>query len=240
MACATTVRVKTLVLASVVAAMSGGVLTGCGGGGEEQDIISSFFRASRVDDRGTMAGVSMVDFNTAVDGRVSGVSVESVSEEQRRPLRMLELSEALAAAQAAVGEHLATQRAYQDENLEAVTRVINAEQASEEVGRGDTEVQEAWAVLNEESAALAGAVSEAELALDAESVVPERSAFDRQNPIDARSFAGQLVTKEATVSADVELDGVSEERTMMITLQKVELGEGEEMIDGRWMITAIE
>ena len=240
MACATTVRVKTLVLASVVAAMSGGVLTGCGGGGEEQDIISSFFRASRVDDRGTMAGVSMVDFNAAVDGRVSGVSVESVGEEQRRPLQMLELAEALAAAQAAESEHQILMREYQDENIEAISRVIDAERAEEEVGRADTEVQEMWTTFRDESSALSGAVSEAEVALDAESVVPERSALDPQNPVDVRSYSGQLVTKEATVSADVELDGVSEERTLMVTLQKVELGEGEEMIDGRWMITAIE
>lgn len=240
MACARAERVKSLIIASVTAAIAGGVLVGCGGGGEEQDIISSFFRASRVDDRGTMGNVSMVDFNAGEQGVVSGVSVQSVTEEERRPLQMIELAEALAAAEAAESEHQVEMRTYQDENLEAISRVIDAERDGEDVGRSDTEVQEMWTAFRDESAVLAGAVSDAQQALEQESQVPERSAFDPQNPIDARSFSGVLVSKDATVTADVELDGATEERTMMVTLQKVELGSGENTIDGRWMITAIE
>lgn len=237
MACATTSRFRTLVLGMVVAAPGVG-LTGCGTGGQEQEIINGFFRASRVDDRGTMGNISMVDFDAREDGLVRNVSVESVGEEQRRTLRLQELSEALAEARAARDEQAAEMRAYQDENFEAIARVIEAERAGEEGQDEDVQVQ--WTEFRDESAELAAAVSEAERALAEESRVAERSAFNPENPVNVRQYEGELVSKDVTVTADVEREGMTEERTMVVTLQKVELGSGETMIDGRWMITAIE
>ena len=239
MACATPSRIKNLVLVTVVAAV-GGILTGCGGGGEEQEIISGFFRAAQYDDRATMGNVSMVDYDASVDGVVTNVSVQSVGEEQRRTLNMREMSETLVEARAAQEEHAASMKEYQDENLEAISRVIDAERAEEDVARGDTEIQEMWTQFRDEQADLTGAVSDAEQALSSESRVADLSALDPANPINVRAYDGELVSKDVTITANVELDGVSEERTMVVTLEKVELGSGEEMIDGRWLITAIE
>ena len=50
---------------------------------------------------------------------------------------------------------------------------------------------------------------------------------------------GELLTKQVTIDATVEMGDSSEERTMVVTLQKVALGSGDDMIEGRWIISNI-
>lgn len=231
-------RIMTLVL--VAFATSGGVLAvGCSGSGEESGLIRSFFQASRFGDRTTLGNMAMVAFSPEEEGVVSGVSVQSVTEEQRRALRIVALGEALAQTQAEEEAFRAEKKVYQDENFEAITRVIEAERAQEDVANRDQEVQEMWTKWREEERQHALAVSEAQNALDQESQVAEVSVFDPANPIDVSQFEGELISKDVTITADVERDGAEEERTMVITLQKVELQGTEDIIEGRWIITAI-
>ncbi|MDE2906497.1 MAG: hypothetical protein OXQ28_10480 [Acidobacteriota bacterium] len=229
----------TSLLVTLVLAL-GGVLAGCGGGGEEQALISSFFRASRFNDRPTLSGISMVAFSPQEDGTVGSFDVENVAEEQRRPLRMRELSEALQEVRRAQQEFADGMKMYQDENSEAVIRVLEAERADEDVGRRDRDVQEEWTRYRDESQQHSRAVSDAESELNAESSVPEVSAYDPNNPIAVRGLEGELVTKEVTISAEVDRDGSSENRTMVITLQMVELDGPDGLIEGRWIITDIQ
>lgn len=214
-------------------------LAGCGGGGEEAALIRNFFTASRVNDRATLGNIAMVSFNPREQGTASGVSVESVSEVQRRPLRMGELAEALREAREAQQEYAAEMKMYQDENLDAIARVIEAERANEDVAARDQEVQEAWTEWRAGSQERSRAVSDAENALAEESAVAEISAFDPNNPIAVRDFDGELLTKEVSITANVEHEGTSEERAMVVTLQKVELNGPDGLIDGRWVITDI-
>ena len=65
------------------------------------------------------------------------------------------------------------------------------------------------------------------------------SANDPNNPIDVQQFEGELVTKEVVVSASVERDGSSEDRTMTITLQRVILQDADMPIEGRWIVTDV-
>jgi hypothetical protein len=218
----------------------GGSMTACGGGGEEQSLINSFFRASRFNDRATLGGVSMVAFNPDTDGTIGSFDIESISEEQRRPLRMRELVTALAQAQQDQSEFAAEMRTYQDENLGVIARVIEAERADEDVRARDRDVQEAWTKWREDSQGRSRAVSAAEADLNAESSVATVSAYDPNNPIDVQSLEGELLTKEVTISAAVEMNGSEEDRTLVITLQRVELNAADGMIEGRWIITGID
>ena len=92
-------RIMTLVTVGSLT-LGGAFFVGCGGGGEEQGLIRSFFQASRFGDRTTLGSMAMVGFSPDTDGIVSGVSVQSVAEEQRRPLQIVSLGEAVAEAQA--------------------------------------------------------------------------------------------------------------------------------------------
>ena len=99
-------------------------LTGCGGGGEERALLNRFFTASRLGDRTTAGNIALVAFDPDEDGNISNFDVSSVSEEQRRPLRMREFADELAQAEADEQDHSSRMKAYQDENLEAIARVI--------------------------------------------------------------------------------------------------------------------
>ena len=229
----------TLGLVAGVLLASAGVLTGCGGGGEERTLLSRFFTASRLGDRTTTGNIAMVAFDRDEDGSISNFDVTSVSEEQRRPLRMRELADELAQAQTDEQEHSSRMKAYQDENFEAIARVIEAERAGEDVARGDQAVQAAWSTWRAEAQERSRSVSDAQGALNDESQIAEVSAFDPSNRIDVRQYDGELLTKQVTIDATVEMGDGSEERTMVVTLHKVVLGSGDDMIDGRWIISNI-
>ena len=230
-------RLRGLVVPVLAAILVG--LVGCGGGGEEREIVSRFFSASRMGDRTTAANIALVAFDPDEDGTVGSFDVTNVTEEQRRPLQIQDLAEALAQALAETQDHDERMRAYQDENVEAIGRVIEAERAGESAASGDAEVQAAWSTFRDETQTLARAVSEAESALGEESQLAMVSVFDPRNPIDVGQYGGELLSKEVTINANVTRGDGTEERTMVITIQRVELGSGDELIEGRWVISNI-
>ena len=113
--------------------------------------MRSFFQASRYGDRTTLGNMSMVVFDirrrTAI---ASSPSVEAVTEEERRPLRMIELAQELQELRAEETAFREEKKAYQDENFETITRVVEAEREGEDVRRRDQEVQEAWTKWRED------------------------------------------------------------------------------------------
>ena len=109
---------------------------GCAGG-PEQAIIRNYFIASRVNDTATLGNIAMVRFDPQVDGVVRSPNVQSVEEEQRRPLRVRELDQAVRDARAAEEEFTARKIEYQDENVDAIGRVLEAESEGREVARRD-------------------------------------------------------------------------------------------------------
>ena len=85
-------------------------------------------------------------------------------------------------------------------------------------------------------------LSDAQAQLNDESAIAELSVFDPNNPIDLTQYDGELLSKQVTIAATVETpDGQEVDRTMVVTLEKVELtGLDGMMLDGRWIITGLE
>ena len=222
--------------------VGGGFLTACGGGGEEDQLVRAFFQASRFNDRSTVGNMSMVFFPPEDEGIASSPSIDSMQEEQRVPLRMQELGEALVDARQAEEDFREEKKMYQDENEETITRVIEAQRAEEDVAGDDEEVQEMWGNLVEEERSYAQAVSDATVALNRAVQIANASVFDPSNPIDVTTYDGDVITKDLTVTASIEKDGSSSDRTMTLTLQQVEIrgGGSDELVASRWIITALE
>jgi len=222
--------------------VGGGFLTACGGGGEEDQLVRAFFQASRFNDRSTVGNMSMVFFPPDEEGIASSPSIDSMQEEQRVPLRMQELGEALVDARQAEEDFREEKKMYQDENEETITRVIEAQRAEEDVAGADEEVQEMWGNLVEEERSYAQAVSDATVALNRAVQIANASVFDPSNPIDVTAYDGDVITKDLTVTASIEKDGSSSDRTMTLTLQRVEIrgGGSDELVASRWIITALE
>ena len=222
--------------------VGGGFLTACGGGGEEDQLVRAFFQASRFNDRSTVGNMSMVFFPPEDEGIASSPSIDSMQEEQRVPLRMQELGEALVDARQAEEDFREEKKMYQDENEETITRVIEAQRAEEDVAGDDEEVQEMWGNLVEEERSYAQAVSDATVDLNRAVQIANASVFDPSNPIDVTTYDGDVITKDLTVTASIEKDGSSSDRTMTLTLQQVEIrgGGSDELVASRWIITALE
>ena len=222
--------------------VGGGFLTACGGGGEEDQLVRAFFQASRFNDRSTVGNMSMVFFPPDEEGIASSPSIDSMQEEQRVPLRMQELNEALVDARQAEDDFREEKKMYQDENEEAITRVIEAERAEEDVAGADEEIQEMWSNLVDEERSYAQAVSDATVDLNRAVQIANASVFDPSNPIDVTAYDGDVITKDLTVTASIEKDGSSSDRTMTLTIQQVEIrgGGSDELVASRWIITALE
>ena len=216
------------------------LVSACGGGGAEETLIRAYFQAARFDDRQSLANIAMYAWNTDERGAVSRPSVESVSEEQRRPILMKDLSQVLTDAQEADEEFTTEKIAYQDENMAAIQRVLDAEAEEEDVRRADREVQEAWTDWRDRTMEHTKMVSDARAELAAERGEAELSMFDQTNPIDVTQYNGELVTKDVVVSARVELDGNETEETLTVTLQQAVLtGDDGMSREGRWVIRNI-
>ena len=216
------------------------LVSACGGGGAEETLIRAYFQAARFDDRQSLANIAMYAWNTGERGAVSRPSVESVSEEQRRPLRMKDLSQVLADAQEADEEFTAEKIAYQDENMVAIQRVLDAEAEEEDVRRADREVQEAWTDWRDRTMEHTKMVSDARAELATERDEAELSMYDQSNPVDVTQYNGELLTKDVVVSARVELDGNETEETLTVTLQQAILtGDDGMSREGRWVIRNI-
>ena len=216
------------------------LVSACGGGGAEETLIRAYFQAARFDDRQSLANIAMYAWNTDERGAVSRPSVESVSEEQRRPILMKDLSLVLTDAQEADEEFTTEKIAYQDENMAAIQRVLDAEAEEEDVRRADREVQEAWTDWRDRTMEHTKMVSDARAELAAERGEAELSMFDQTNPIDVTQYNGELVTKDVVVSARVELDGNETEETLTVTLQQAVLtGDDGMSREGRWVIRNI-
>jgi hypothetical protein len=233
-------RTTTFVLALFAAPLMALLVSACGGTGGEQTLIRNYFTASRLNDRATLRNIAMVSWDQGENGVVSGVSVQSVAEEQRRPLRTKELSEALADAQAEEEAFNTEKVAYQDENFDAINRVLAAERDGEDVARRDTEIQEAWTDWRNRTMENSKMVSDARAELGREQNNAELSMNDPRNPLDLTQYDGELITKEVSITADVELDGVETEQSMTIMLLQATVTAADGTVtEGRWVVANI-
>jgi hypothetical protein len=224
----------------VLALSMGLLVSACGGSGEEQTLIRTYFQAARVNDRASLGNIAMYAWNAEERGAVSRPNVQTVAEEQRRPLRMLELTEVLAEARESEETFTQEKIAYQDENFDAINRVLEAEREGDDVARRDREVQEAWTDWRERTMEHSREVSAALDELNSEQNEASLSMFDPNNPIDVTEYNGELVTKDVEITARVELDGNETEETLTVTLQQAILtaADGTPM-EGRWVVRNI-
>ena len=230
-------RTTTFVFVLFVAPLVALFVSACSGTGAERTLIRSYFLASRLNDRPTLNNIAMVRFE---GGSVSTFSIENVAEEQSRPLQTKALNMALIEARQLEEEFTAEKVTYQDENFEAINRVLEAEGDDNDVAGRDVEVQEAWRDWRDRTIEHAKTVSAAQLELNNEQNAASLSLFDPNNPLDLTEYEGELLTKDVSIIANVEDDGVESERSMVITLQKAVLtGTDDTMIEGGWVIAMI-
>lgn len=214
----------------------------CSAAGPEQQILTTFFRASRVRDNATLANLSAVSFDPRTDGTVQDFTVTSVGTDEKRPMQIRSLMQEEEAARQADADFSTRKRAYQDANLEAIQRVMKAEAAKQTLRGKDAEVQAAWAKWRDDQSRHQKRLSDARERLSNERALAVSSlTAPGRADVDVSGMDVELVTRQVTVNAQVrDPNGQTTPKTFIFTLQrangKTSTGEQQE---GRWMITAI-
>lgn len=208
----------------------------CGGPADEAT-VRDFFSMSATRDP-ALQGISLVTFDPDTQGTVTNVQVVSSSEERHEPLGLEALNQALEDARTADETFTKQKIEYQNQNMEVIERILKAETGGEQVGPKDAEAQATWTKYRDDTAAYARKVSEARAAVNARERLIELSASTIRNPITASGQSGELVTKDVTVSAPVDMGGQSSDKTLVVTLQRAELA-GDNPVVGKWIVTGV-
>jgi len=229
----------------VLTAMLGGValfVAACGSSGPEQQLLTNFFRASRIRDNATLANISATTFDVRTDGAVEKFTVTNIGQEQRRQLQIKELTKEAEDAKTADEEFAKKKKVYQDANIEAIERVVKAERESKKVTGKDAEVQAAWTKWRDEQSQYTKKVSDLGEKLDAEMgfagvslSAPGRATTDVSN------MDVTLVSKDVTINAQVRPpNGQTAQKTLVVTIQQAvgKAADGKEQ-QGRWLVVAV-
>jgi hypothetical protein len=231
-----TALLVTLLAATALSALA------CGGRSEEGQVLTNFFRASRVRDNATLANISAVSFDTRTDGTVQDYEIVNVGEEQRRTLQIKQLADEEEKAKQQDAEFAKRKKEYQDANLEAIERVVKAERSGGTLRGKDAEVQAAWSKWRDEQSQYQKRLSEARARHARERALAVNSLTAPGQPdVDVSAMDVELVTKQVTVNAEVQEPngGATSNKTYVFTLQKA-VGKGSDgEREGRWIITAI-
>lgn len=218
------------------------VLSACSGSSGEQQLLKKYFDSSRMRDNRTLANIATVSFKPSEEGTVQSFSIQTVGEDVRTPLRIKELNEAYNQTKAADEEFSKNKKAYQDEHLDAIDRVLRAERENTRLRGRDLEVQTEWTKWREEMAESAKKVSDAQQALNDSRGIAELSVFNAANPVDVTQYDGDMIAKEITINAKIKTpDGQDVEKTLKVTLQRAALNDGSGgEIPNRWIITSVQ
>ena len=220
------------------------LFAGCGGA-VEQPVLYQFFQASRLRDNVTLGNIATVGFDPEKDGSVTSFSIISVTPEQATPLKLKEMAKAHQDAVDADAEFTKKKKAFQDENGEALNRIIQAEQKGTKLKlRGkDAEIQAAWNKWRDETAEYAKKVTAAREILQRARPVAELSMTSPRGttPVDVTTMDGELLTKEATIEANVRTPGgPAVKKTLVITLQRAKLKDDKgQDVNGKWVVTGV-
>ena len=205
----------------------------------EQPILNQFFTASRLRDNTSLQNFAIVSFDPATSGTVNSFSIISVGPEQKRPLDLRALGKALDDAQAEDDALVRRKVDYQNENMEAIRRLLKAERENEKLKGKDAEVQAAWTKFREDMSQTMKKVAQAKSRFAAEGGLVELSVSDPRNPVDVKKYDAELVMKDITVSASVKQPGGQTiKKTLVVTMQRAIL-KGDREITGRWVITSV-
>ena len=223
-----------VVLASIVALAAGCTVA------PEEKILRDFFRASRLRDNTALGTFATTSFDPRTAGQVQRFEIVELGPERSTPVPIRQYVEAVDSARQAEEAFSREKMAYQNANLRAIERVVQAERRKTPVGRQDTPVQTAWARWRADAAQHAKTVSDARLKLRSIQGLVELSLSTPNGPTpDVATLDGEIVEKDVTVRADVRTaDGQEVDQTIVVTLSRAVMREGSaEPQTGRWIVT---
>jgi len=212
----------------------------CGGNTPEQQLLTNFFRASRVRDNATLSNLASVEFNPRTDGSVQDFEVTNVSAEQRRSLQIQQAMSEADEAKAAESEFAKRKKAYQDANMPALQKISQNQRDKKPVTGKDADVLAAWNELSKEELATKKRASQARQKATAETSLAIGSLTPPGRPdVDVKGMEVEIVSKQVTVAAKVKAPDAqtTTPKTMVFTFQRAVAKKDGQTSEGRWIIT---
>jgi hypothetical protein len=209
---------------------------------DEKQLLSKFFNASRMRDNTTLGNIATVQFSPTEEGVVQSFDITKISPEQKRTLRLKELKATEEKARKDDEDLNKQKKEYQDANLAAIERVLQAERQGTKLKGKDLEIQAAWTKWREDVAEHSKTLAEARDALNHERSLAELSVFDSRNPVDVAAFDGELITRDMILKAKVKKgEAAAADQDLHVKMERVELknGPGGKAVSGRWIITHV-
>jgi hypothetical protein len=208
----------------------------------EQQLLNQFFRAARNRDNETLARMSAVEFDPREQGEVTGFDIVSVGQERRTPLDFKGLLSAQQAAVDAEADYRKRRLEFESSNRPALEAIAKMERdqapkfnATQQALRAEWDKWRQGAVaINKATSAAKAAVANASGPAEASLAQPGQATFA------ADKFQGDLVSKDVTVNAEVRKDGQTSNKTLVITIQRVEGTQDGQQRTGRPIIARIQ
>ena len=214
-------------------------ITSCAGSPPEQQLLTNFFRASRVRDNATLSNIATIEFNARTDGTVQEFEITNVGPEQRRTLQIQQAMNEADAAKKSEAEFTQRKRAYQDDHVATLLRISQNQREKKPITGKDAEVLAAWNKLSAEELVTKKRSSQARAKAAAETSLAIGSLTAPGRPdVDVKGMEVEVVSKEVTVTAQVKTpDGQTTPKTLLFTFQRAMGKKDGQTSEGRWLIT---
>jgi len=211
----------------------------CAGTPPEQQLLTNFFRASRVRDNATLSNIASVELNPRTQGTVQDFDITTVGPEERRSLQIQQALDEVEQAKAAESEFTKRKKAYQDANMPALQRVSQSQRDKKPITGKDAEVLESWNKISKEELETKKRSSQARTKATQETSMAIGSLSAPGRPdVDVKGMDVQVVRKQVTVNAQLKTpDGQTAPKTIVFTLQRAIGTKDGQTTEGRWIIT---
>lgn len=218
------------------------VIAACGSTPVEQQLLTQFFRAARVRDNTTLAGMSAVSFDPRTDGTVEDFKIDSIGAQQHRKLQVQEFTEEQDKIRADQVEFTKKMRDFYQSNSIAIDRAMKADQAKQPINGKDAALLAEWKKWDTDSRDLERKLSQAR-----QKVAKERSSAlasltpPGRDDVDVTGMDVDIISEPVTVTAQLQTpDGKTTPTTMVVTLQRASGKKDGETLEGRWIIMSIQ
>ena len=218
------------------------IVVACGSPPIEQQLLTQFFRAARVRDNTTLAGMSAVNFDPRTEGSVEDFKIDSIGASQMRKLQVQEFTEEQEKIRADQVEFTKKMRDFYQSNSLTIDRVMKADQAGQPVRGKDAELLAEWKKWDVDSRDLERKVSQArqKVAKEKSFAVTSLTPPGRDDT-DVTGMDVDIVSEPVTVTAQVQTpDGKTTPKTIVVTLQRASGKKDGQTVEGRWIITSIQ
>ena len=231
----------TLAIALVLAPLA--LLAACSSRPAEHQFLSQFFRAARTRDNATLAMMSAVELDPREQGEVTDFDITNVGEERRTPLDFKTLMSARQKATDDEADFRKRRLEFESKNRPALEAIAKMERdPASKFTPAQQQLKAEWDKWKSDALGVTKTTAASKAAMQATTGPAEASLTQPGQPaFSPEKFSGELISKDVTLNAKVRTpDGQTSDKTLIVTIQRVEGTQDGVQRNGRPIIARIQ